>query len=104
MPASPEQRDQIAEPDSGSALPADTTGLLEGICTTRAIRRYRDEPVPDAVLRDILFAATRAPSGSNRQPFRFLVLTDGPNAAAAKRLIAGAARESVGRKTIGRPL
>ncbi len=94
MPASPEQRDQIAEPDSGSALPADTTGLLEGICTTRAIRRYRDEPVPDAVLRDILFAATRAPSGSNRQPFRFLVLTDGPNAAAAKRLVAGAARKA----------
>ena len=26
----------------------------------------------------MLFAATRAPSGSNRQPFRFLVLTDGP--------------------------
>jgi nitroreductase len=70
----------------------DTVGLLEGICTTRAIRRYRDEPVPESVLRDVLFAATRAPSGSNRQPFRFLVLTDGPNAAAARRLMASAAR------------
>ena len=45
----------------------DQVGLLEGLVTTRAIRRYLDEPIPDAVLRDILFAATRAPSGSNRQ-------------------------------------
>ena len=67
-------------------------GLLEGLATTRAIRRYRDEPVPDDVLRDILFAATRAPSGSNRQPFRFIVLTDGPRAAQAKLLIAESAR------------
>ena len=73
-------------------LPPDTVGLLEGLCTTRAIRRYRDEAVPDAALRAILFAATRAPSGSNRQPFRFVVLTDGPKAQAAKALLAGAAR------------
>ncbi len=73
-------------------LPADTVGLLEGLCTTRAIRRYREEPIPDDALRAIVFAATRAPSGSNRQPFRFLVLTDGPKAQAAKTLLAEAAR------------
>lgn len=61
--------------------------LLEGLCTTRAIRRYADEPVPDGVLRDILFAASRAPSGSNRQPFRFVVLTDSGKAQRAKALI-----------------
>jgi len=66
--------------------------LYDGLLTTRAIRRYTDEPVPDAVLRDILFAATRAPSGSNRQPFRFIVLTDGPVAREAKRLIGEGAR------------
>lgn len=67
--------------------------LFEGLLTTRAIRRYRDEPVPPDTLRDILFAATRAPSGSNRQPFRFMVLTDGPVAVAAKRIIGESARE-----------
>ncbi|MCK9877730.1 nitroreductase family protein [Frankia sp. Ag45/Mut15] len=67
-------------------------GLLAGLTTTRAIRRYRDEPVPAEALRAILFAATRAPSGSNRQPFRFVVLADGPNADAAKRLVGDAAR------------
>ena len=66
--------------------------LLEGLATTRAIRRYSDEPVPDDVLAKILFAATRAPSGSNRQPFRFVVLTDGPVAVEAKRLIGERAR------------
>lgn len=73
-------------------LPPDTVGLLEGLATTRAIRRYRDEPVPPEALRAMLFAATRAPSGSNRQPFRMVVLTDGPRAEEAKRLIGGAAR------------
>jgi nitroreductase len=66
--------------------------LYQGLISTRAIRRYTDAPVPDNVLRDILFAATRAPSGSNRQPFRFVVLTTGPVAEEAKRLIGAGAR------------
>lgn len=84
----------MPEPTDLSEQPvaADQVGLLEGLSTTRAIRRYRDEPIPEKVLRDILFAATRAPSGSNRQPFRFLVLTDGERATEAKRLIGEAAQ------------
>jgi nitroreductase len=72
---------------------ADEIGMYEGLISTRAIRRYRDEPIPDAILRDILFAATRAPSGSNRQPFRFIVLSTGEVAAQAKHLIGTAARQ-----------
>lgn len=71
----------------------DEVSLYEGLLTTRAIRRYTSEPVPDEVLRDILFAATRAPSGSNRQPFRFIALTDGPVAREAKHLIGQGARQ-----------
>lgn len=70
----------------------DDVSLLDGLATTRAIRRYADEPVPEGVLRDIMFAATRAPSGSNRQPFRFIVLTDSGVAREAKGLIARGAR------------
>lgn len=77
---------------------ADTVGLLEGLCTTRAIRRYRPDPVPDDLLRDVLFAATRAPSGSNRQNFRFVVLRDGETAAEAKRIIAEGAQAIWGEK------
>jgi nitroreductase len=71
---------------------APPVGLYEGLLTTRAIRRYTDEPVSEDDLRDILFAATRAPSGSNRQPFRFIVLTSGPLAQEAKQLIGQGAR------------
>ncbi len=82
----------------GDRLSDDTVGLLEGICSTRAIRRYRDELVPEHVLRDITFAASRAPSASNRQPFAFVVLTDGPKAQEAKRVVARGAREAWGVK------
>jgi nitroreductase len=61
--------------------------LLEGMATTRAIRRYRPEPIPDDDLGRILWHATRAPSGSNRQPFRFVVLRDGPGARRAKAVL-----------------
>jgi len=61
--------------------------VLEAIATTRAIRRYRPDPISDDDLATILFSATRAPSGSNRQPFRFLVLRDGPRARQAKALL-----------------
>ena len=66
--------------------------LLDGLATTRAIRRYTDRPVTDEELRMILWAATRAPSGSNRQPFRFVVLRDGPGAVEARRILGDAAR------------
>jgi nitroreductase len=73
------------------AQPSDVS-LLDGLATTRAIRRYRDDPVPDDDLAAILFAATRAPSGSNRQPFRFVVLRDGPGARRAKSILGGSFR------------
>jgi len=71
---------------------AEPVSLLEGLRTTRAIRRYRDAPIPDDDLTTILWHAGQAPSGSNRQPFRFLVLRDGPNAVAAKSLLGDAFR------------
>ena len=66
--------------------------LLEGMATTRAIRRFRPDPIPDEDLTKIFFAASRAPSGSNRQPFRFVVLRDGPVATEAKALLGEAFR------------
>lgn len=76
----------------------ETVGLLEGLLTTRAIRRYTDEPVSADDLATVMFAATRAPSGSNRQPFRFIVLRDGPRAASARVLLSRAAVEMWGQK------
>ena len=66
--------------------------LLDGIATTRAIRRYRPDPISEDDLATILWHATRAPSGSNRQPARFLVLRDGPASTEAKALLGQAFR------------
>ena len=66
--------------------------VLDAIATTRAIRRYRPDPIPDDDLSQIVFAATRAPTGSNRQNFRLVVLRDGPVAVEAKSLLGNAFR------------
>ena len=68
--------------------------LLEGLASTRAIRRFSSAPVPEADLNKMLFAATRAPTGSNRQPFRFLVLRESPAATEAKALLGRTFRAS----------
>ena len=50
--------------------------LIEGLMTTRAMRRYSDEPVTEAEIVTCLRAALQAPSGGNIQPWQFLVVTD----------------------------
>ncbi|EIA39793.1 NADH dehydrogenase [Thermus parvatiensis] len=42
----------------------------------RSIRRYRKDPVPEGLLREILEAALRAPSAWNLQPWRVVVVRD----------------------------
>jgi nitroreductase len=54
----------------------ETIGLLDGMATTRSIRRFRPDPIPDDLLRSVLEAATWAPSGSNTQSWRLLVVRD----------------------------
>lgn len=55
----------------GEAIP-----LLEGMRTTRAIRRLHPDPVPEALIRKVCEAAIYAPSGGNRQPWTFVVVTE----------------------------
>lgn len=50
--------------------------LFEAMRTTRAVRRLRPDPIPEAVLKRVLTAFTWGPSGGNRQPWRLLVLRD----------------------------
>jgi nitroreductase len=49
---------------------------LEAIMTTRAIRRFTQDPVSEDDLWTCLRAAQQAPSGGNVQPTRYLVVTD----------------------------
>lgn len=66
--------------------------LLEGMATTRAIRRYTSDDIPVEDLNSILWHASRAPSGSNRQAFRFLVLRHGDKASLVKGILGEAFR------------
>jgi F420 biosynthesis protein FbiB-like protein len=44
--------------------------------TRRSIRRFKPDLVPDSVIENILTTATFAPSAHNRQPWRFVIVTD----------------------------
>ena len=44
--------------------------------TLRAVRRLKPDPIPEAMLRRVLKAATWAPSGGNRQPWRVIAVRD----------------------------
>ncbi len=51
-------------------------GVFEVIRTARALRRFKPDPVPPALITQILEAAICAPSGGNIQDWYFLVITD----------------------------
>ena len=50
--------------------------VFEALYTTRAMRRVSEDPIPDDVLKQMVDAGIRAPSGSNRQGWKFIVVTD----------------------------
>jgi nitroreductase len=61
---------------SHSEPPRAGIDLLEAIHTTRSIRRFGPEPVSDDLVERVLAAAVQAPSGTNSQAWRFLVVRD----------------------------
>ena len=69
-------------------------GIYQAMSTLRAVRRLRPDPIPDAVLKRVLEAATWAPTGGNAQPWRVLVVRD-----AAKKRRLGELYASAGTRT-----
>jgi len=47
---------------------------IEAIAARRSIRTFKDQEVSDEAVKAILTAAHQAPSGKNRQPWRFVVV------------------------------
>jgi nitroreductase len=50
--------------------------LVDVLLSRRSIRRYEDKEIPGDILDKILEAGRQSPSAANRQPYRFIVLTD----------------------------
>jgi F420 biosynthesis protein FbiB-like protein len=66
--------------------------FFEVVHTQRSIRKFKADPVPDEALWQMIDAAIRAPSGSNTQPWSFLIVQD----AAKKEVLAEAVRSRFG--------
>lgn len=72
----------------------------EAIAFRRSIRKFQDKPIPAETLQAVLTAAIQAPSGKNRQPWRFIVV-QGDRRAEMVRLMREGIEEA---KAEGRPI
>ena len=69
-----------------SNITAETTTAVDAAITSRrSVRAFLPTPVPRQTIEEILAVASRAPSGTNTQPWRVHVLT-------------GAAKEALSRE------
>jgi nitroreductase len=62
------------------------TAVDAAITSRRSIRAYLPTPVPRETVAEILRVATRAPSGTNTQPWKVVVLTGAAKAALSARI------------------
>jgi len=51
--------------------------LVDAIKERRSIRKYKSDEVPNTLIEQLLESARLAPSGSNSQPWRFIIVKDG---------------------------
>jgi nitroreductase len=58
---------------TGLPSPEETMALFKG---RRSVRRYKPDPVPEQLVRQLLEAGRWAPSASNRQPWAFITVQD----------------------------
>lgn len=50
--------------------------FLETMTTRRSVRHFSDEPVPREAIVNCIRSAGQAPSGANKQPWTFVLVTD----------------------------
>lgn len=60
---------------------------LEFIYKRHSVRQFKDEAIPEDVIRKIIGAATYAPSGKNQQNWHFVVVTDKSRISEIARLV-----------------
>jgi nitroreductase len=66
--------------------PQDTAAVDTAIVTRRSVRGFLPTPVPRKAVEDILRVASRAPSGTNTQPWKVTVLTGEAKAALSEKI------------------
>ncbi len=73
----------VSPPPSPEAIAA----VDAAITTRRSVRAFLPTPVPRQCVEEILAVASRAPSGTNTQPWKVYVLTGEPRAALSRRIL-----------------
>lgn len=63
--------------------------VFETITNRRSIRKFKNDPIPDEALHQILQAGILAPSGKNRQPWKFHVVQGEKRAEMISQMLAG---------------
>jgi nitroreductase len=53
-----------------------TVNVYDAIKKRRSIRSYKPDRIPDGIMEKLLEAMRLAPSGGNRQPYRFIIVQD----------------------------
>jgi len=64
------------EPKDKDGKPAEWNQTERVILERRSVRNFKEDPVPDHLIRRVLEAGRFAPSGGNHQPWKFAVVTD----------------------------
>jgi nitroreductase len=65
---------------------------FDAITQRRSIRKFKDTPIADEVIEQLLTAATQAPSGKNAQPWHFIVVKEDKRAEMVRTMREGIAR------------
>jgi alkylation response protein AidB-like acyl-CoA dehydrogenase/nitroreductase/NAD-dependent dihydropyrimidine dehydrogenase PreA subunit len=64
------------EPQDAEGKPAEWTEVEKTMIERRSVRNFKDDPVPEPLIRRVLEAGRFAPSAGNHQPWKFAVVTD----------------------------
>jgi nitroreductase/NAD-dependent dihydropyrimidine dehydrogenase PreA subunit len=64
------------EPKDAEGNPDQWNAVERAVLERRSVRNFKDEPVPDHLIRRVLEAGRFAPSAGNCQPWQFIVITD----------------------------
>ncbi|MBI5119237.1 nitroreductase family protein [Candidatus Poribacteria bacterium] len=65
-----------AQPLDAAGKPAEYTLVEKAVLGRRSVRNYKEQSVPETLIRRILEAGRLSPSTGNCQPWRFIVITD----------------------------
>jgi len=68
--------ERAADPTGWAFRGVDRDALYAVVAARRDVRRFRPDPIDDAILRRVLAAAHSAPSVGHSQPWRFIVVRD----------------------------